>query len=62
MNGVSNFRASSTTATNKHQSFETKIDIYEGQDIINELMKLGINPNTVEMWAGHFAKYRRSQS
>lgn len=53
MNGVSNFGASSTTATNKHQSFETKIDIYEGQDIINELMKLGINPNTVEMWAGH---------
>lgn len=53
MNGVSNFGSSSTTATNKYQSFETKIDIYEGQDIINELMKLGINSNTVEMWAGH---------
>ena len=53
MNGVSNFGSSSTTATNKYQSFETKIDIYEGQDIINELMKLGINSSTVEMWSTH---------
>lgn len=53
MNGVSNFGSSTTSATNKYQSFETKIDIYEGQDIINELMKLGINSATVEMWSSH---------
>lgn len=55
MSGVSNFGASSTTATNKYQSFETKIDIYEGQDIINELLKLGITQHTVEKWSGDLA-------
>lgn len=53
MSGVSNFGSSSTTATNKYQSFETKIDIYEGQDIINELLKLGITSHTVEIWSNH---------
>lgn len=53
--GVSNFGSSSTTATNKYQSFETKIDIFEGQDIINELLKLGITQHTVEKWAGDLA-------
>ena len=53
MSGVSNFGSSSTTATNKYQSFETKIDIYEGQDIINELLKLGITSHTVEIWSSH---------
>ena len=53
MSGVSNFGSSATTATNKYQSFETKIDIYEGQDIINELLKLGITSHTVEIWSGH---------
>ena len=51
MNGVSNFGSSSTTATNKYQSFETKIDIYENKDIIAELLKLGITPTTVTSWA-----------
>lgn len=53
MSGVSNFGSSSTTATNKYQSFETKIDIYEGQDIINELLKLGITSHTVEDWSNN---------
>lgn len=51
MNGVSNFGSSSTTATNKYQSFETKIDIYENKDIVDELLKLGITPTTVTAWA-----------
>ena len=55
MSGVSNFGSSASTATNKYQSFETKTDIYEGQDIVNELLKLGITPVTVEMWASHLA-------
>lgn len=55
MSGVSNFGSSATTATNKYQSFETKIDIYEGQDIINELLKLGITSHTVEIWSNHLA-------
>jgi hypothetical protein len=53
ISGVSNFGSSSTTATNKYQSFETKIDIYEGQDIISELLKLGITSHTVEIWSNH---------
>lgn len=56
MNGVSNFGSSSTTATNRQQSFETKIDIYEGQDIVNELLKLGITAQSVETWSAHLAK------
>jgi Rad3-related DNA helicase len=49
MSGLSEF---GTSATSKYQSFETKIDIYEGQDIVNELMKLGITNSTVELWSG----------
>ena len=55
MSGISNLGSSSTTATNKYQSFETKIDIYEGQDIINELGKLGITSMTVETWSNHLS-------
>lgn len=51
ISGVSNFGSSSTSATNKYQSFETKIDIYEGKDIISELLKLGITQKTVEKWS-----------
>lgn len=53
MSGVSNFGSAATTATNKYQSFESKTDIYEGQDIINELLKLGITPHTVEIWSNN---------
>lgn len=56
ISGVSNFGSSTTAATNKYQSFETKIDIFEGEDIKSELMKLGITDTTVSKWSEQLGK------
>lgn len=55
MAGVSNFGSSTSAATNKYQSFETKTDVYEGHDIIEQLRTLGITSLSVENWSKELA-------